>query len=411
MNFADNNILLLLISLAFVYAVLSILVSILVEWFNYLTKERGKHLRNSIHNLITDRENVQLGEEFYNHVTISGLQSLKKRLPDYISSGMFAEAFVDVIAQHNTETDTDISAEKDENNKPVKRMMKRFEDGVQKMPQGQFRDLLQSFIDKSGNDYNQLKSHLENWYNDYMDRVSGWYKLNQRRKLLFAGFLVTLTLNVDSLHLIKVLSLDDNLKNRIVAQAEKTADSYEEIDSSAQANMPEFNRQLMATIDPVSPTTEASPLAKSSGVQRSVNPYAHLQKLMRYTDSLATYNFIKKDSVSRTTVQQLDKGMELLSQLNIPIGWNCNSAPLSWFLSGNDSLQVITFNHASQTPGIIRYLESRNSTPREWNWVLYLIGIGISGVSLSFGAPFWFDILVKLVNIRRAGKVPDVTKK
>lgn len=411
MNFADNNILLLLISLAFVYAVLSILVSILVEWFNYLMKERGKHLRDSIHNLITDRENIHLGEKFYNHVTISGLQSLKKRLPDYISSGMFAEAFVDIISEQNTETDTDISVEKDENDKPVKRMMKRFEDGVKNMPDGQFRNLLQSFIDKSGNDYNQLKSHLENWYNDYMDRVSGWYKLNQRRKLLFAGFLVTLTLNVDSLHLIKVLSLDDNLKNRIVMQAEKTADSYEKMDSSSQANMPEFNRELMATIEPVSPITEASPKAKSLSIQRSVNPYSHLQKLMRYTDSLATCNFMKKDSVSRTTVQQLDKGMELLSQLNIPIGWSCNSAPLSWFSPCKDSSHTVAFNHASQTPGIIRYMENRNNTPRGWNWVLYLIGIGISGISLSFGAPFWFDILVKLVNIRRAGKVPDATKK
>jgi len=157
MDFANNNILMILISLVFIYAVLSILVSILVEWVNYLTKERGKHLRDSIHNLILDEKNAIMGEKFYNHIMINGLQSLRNRLPAYISSGMFSEALVDIIAlqaeKEGVTPNNQLTEEVDENNKPVKQMMLRFEKGVNAMEPSDFKKLLQSFVDKSGKDY------------------------------------------------------------------------------------------------------------------------------------------------------------------------------------------------------------------------------------------------------------------
>lgn len=408
MNFADNNIIKILISLVFIYAALSILVSIIVEWLNYMTKERGKHLRDSIHNLIADNENIDLGTQFYNHITISGLKSLKNRLPDYISGEMFAEAFIDIIAQQQIDPVKDVtSTGTDENKKPVKRMMIRFEEGVKAMPDGQFKDLLQTFIDKSGNDYQQLKGQLENWYNDYMDRVSGWYKLNQRKKLLFVGFIVAIMLNVDSLHLLKVLSMDDNLKNNIVAQADIAVDAYKKdstnIVAAKSEEVSEVNYKILSAI-----TTTDNPKKMIASANEPLK-YSELDGLIRLNDSLATNRFVLKDSMTRTTVQQLDSVMNLLSQLNVPIGWSVDSAPLSWFFSkkkaGANSIV------AGHSPGIVRYIEDRNATSGHWNGLEYLIGIFISGFSLSFGAPFWFDMLVKLVNVRRSGKVPQVVKK
>lgn len=408
MNFADNNILKILISLVFIYAALSILVSIIVEWLNYMTKERGKHLRDSIHNLIADNENINLGKQFYNHVTISGLKSLKDRLPDYISGEMFAEAFVDIIAQQQLDPVNDPdSTETDENKKPIKRMMIRFEEGVKAMPDGQFKELLQTFIDKSGNDYLQLKAQLENWYNDYMDRVSGWYKLNQRKKLLFVGFLVTIMLNVDSLHLLKVLSMDDTLKNKIVAQADQTVDAYKKdstnIVAAKSQEVNEVNYKILSAV-----TTAENPKSMIASAKGPLK-YNELDGLIRLNDSLATNRFIVKDSMTRTTVQQLDSIMNLLAKLNVPIGWSTDSAPLSWFRSKKKS--DTTTIMAGHSPGIVRYIEDRNATSGNWNWLQYLIGIFISGFSLSFGAPFWFDMLIKLVNVRRSGKVPEVVKK
>jgi hypothetical protein len=405
MNFADNNILLILISLAFIYAMLSILVSIIVEWLNYMTKERAKHLKNSIYNLLGDKADNEMGKKFYDHIMINGLQCLRNRLPAYISSGMFSEALVDIIAQP-AQKDNPASGV-DENQKPIKQMMVRFEEGVAAMKEGEFKNLLQSFIDKSGQDYKQLKAQLENWYNDYMERVSGSYKLNQRKKLLFIGFFVAIMLNVDSLHLLKVLSLDDNLKNKIVAQADQTVEAYKK-DSTINfavktQEVKDINYKILSAV------TATDDPQKMIASAKAPLKYNDLDCLIRLNDSLATHRFIVKDSVSRTTVQQLDSVMNLLAQLNVPIGWSTNSAPVSWFYSNENS--TTSAGSIGHSPGIVRYIEDRNASAGDGNWLRYLIGIIISGLSLSFGAPFWFDMLVKLVNVRRAGNVPAVKQK
>jgi hypothetical protein len=42
-----------------------------------------------------------------------------------------------------------------------------------------------------------------------------------------------------------------------------------------------------------------------------------------------------------------------------------------------------------------------------WFWLAKLLGWIMTGIALSFGAPFWFDLLSKLVNIRGTGDKPQ----
>ncbi|MBT1704735.1 hypothetical protein [Chryseosolibacter indicus] len=77
-------------------------------------------------------------------------------------------------------------------------------------------------------------------------------------------------------------------------------------------------------------------------------------------------------------VKILLEQQETLTELNVPIGWNLTAAELakikkeagSWFL-------------------------------------LKLLGWVVTAIAVSLGAPFWFDTLNKLVNIRSAGKKPQ----
>ncbi len=395
MNLADNNIILILISLAFIYAVLSILVSILIEAVNYRSEARGKYLKKSIYKLLKDPLNNDYGYLFYNHFMIAGLKTFRFKLPQYISSSMFAEAFIDTIAgqiQHNRQI-TLSSIEGDSKQyafsgeAPPGTVMDRFGQSVQQMNASPFTDLLQSFVDKSGGDYTKLKAMIEQWYNDYMDRVSGWYKSEQRVKFLVAGFVVAIALNVDSLHLLKILSLDDNMKNRLVEQAEVVADNYEAMDSTKRSNPADLNKMLIASL---SDTT-----LKGNVALDSVS-YNHLRKIILLNDSIA--------SKASKKVTQTDSTMYILAELNLPLGWSGHEAPLSWFHCKEKPVDAAQATNS----GILDYIHQRN----EWGWwnlIRYLIGIVISGISLSFGAPFWFDLLVKLVNIRRSGKRPQVT--
>ncbi|HEX2202385.1 MAG TPA: hypothetical protein VHG91_03765, partial [Longimicrobium sp.] len=45
-----------------------------------------------------------------------------------------------------------------------------------------------------------------------------------------------------------------------------------------------------------------------------------------------------------------------------------------------------------------------------WDWSALLgklLGLALTGVALSLGAPFWFDTLNRFINIRGAGRAPD----
>lgn len=399
MNFADNNILLILISLVFIYAVLSILVSILTEWWNAYFKERGIFLKDSIYKLLKDPINKDYGYLFYNHVTIAGLKSAPDRDPHYISGTMFAEALIDIISQqviNNQKVKVVINADgtreyQMENNTVPSDIVERFQLGVSGMNTSPFSDLMQSFIDKSAhteNKYAELKVHIERWYNDYMDRVSGWYKTKQRKKFIIAGFAVAIILNVDSLHLLKMLSLDPDLKNRMVESAEQTAANIRK-DSTFRTDISSMTKVVSI------PQNE---------MQRARSFQIDTVRAMEILNKLNAWDSTRKiaDSTAKNDLKQLNDALNLVTELNVPIGWSETSAPVSWFQSKKENVLP-----DSKNPGLVRYLNERNNNPDTGTVLKYLIGIIISGISLSFGAPFWFELLVKFVNVRRSGKIPE----
>lgn len=392
MSLQNNNFLSILISLVLIYAILSIFVSILIEWWNYVRKERGKMLKNAIFKLLSDPMNNEYGHLFYGHFMIGGLRS-DHRPPQYISSGMFAEVLIDIIAKqasHSQKITLDLNAGGSfkkydaSGTPPPTGVLDRFKAGLDMMDESPFKDVLKSFWDKSKGDYDVLKKMMSDWYDDYMDRVSGWYKSKLQRRLLVAGFVVAIGLNVDSLHLVKMLSLDENLRNTLVSTAENVADNYAALSDSAKKDANELKKIIDISIKDSS--------RKAAEYNKIDSTATSLKNKLRITDSVSIAYMNRADSV-----------IAMAASLGIPIGWSKNSAPLSW--CGENKKQC-SFTYKSGS-GLWKYTNNRNNCPTPWSWVKYIVGIIITGVSLSFGAPFWFDILIKLVNIRRSGKKPQ----
>lgn len=42
-----------------------------------------------------------------------------------------------------------------------------------------------------------------------------------------------------------------------------------------------------------------------------------------------------------------------------------------------------------------------------WGWLTKIFGCLATGLALSLGAPFWFDVLQKFMNVRGAGVKPS----
>jgi hypothetical protein len=391
------------IGLVLIYALLSIIVSILIEVWNQYRQSRGKLLVVAIKQLLRDPLNKHYGELLLEHFLIKNLCNPDdRRPPQYISANLFAEALIDIIAQQARHTfvtlelpkvgergvelcvATDSSErtinERDsaggEREASVKEVIHRFKLGLESMEPSPLRDALFSMYDKSGQDYDKLKTRLETWYDDYMERVSGWYKRRQGKNALIFGFLVAIGLNVDSLHLLHSLSMDEGLRQELNDMAVRVADDYRALADSSRKEV----LVLEALVNAYGPDS------------LSDTDKLLIRSRIQLEDSLANSYLVRADSV-----------LGILSDLTVPIGWSAQSAPLSWRRS-TDSLSVAPAPR--QAAGLLAYNQRRND---QWS-IWYFVGIAITGIALSTGAPFWFDVLLKLVNIRRAGGKPSASQ-
>jgi predicted flap endonuclease-1-like 5' DNA nuclease len=84
------------IGLIFSWLVLSIATMQLQEWISGLFGWRAQLLEDSITRMLTDEQNKNLVEDFYNHPVIASLSRDNKK-PSYIPSDRFAQSLFDVL--------------------------------------------------------------------------------------------------------------------------------------------------------------------------------------------------------------------------------------------------------------------------------------------------------------------------
>jgi hypothetical protein len=101
-----------------------------------------------------------------------------------------------------------------------------------------------------------------------------------------------------------------------------------------------------------------------------------------------------------------------LQALNIPFGWSFGS-----FSTGGKQCTLLP-----SQPGQILGIPSRDGSgqlicngimnlPADPNgWLAKILGMLITGGAAAQGAPFWFDILKKMVNVRGTGANPAEQK-
>ncbi|KAF2078707.1 hypothetical protein [Flavobacterium sharifuzzamanii] len=241
--------------------------------------------------------------------------------PQYISSEMFANALIDIIGSQSEITQfTNVFQSNDSKNLIKVEMeefrfqdpYERFQKGLDAMEYSPFKSYLRGFFEKTEN-YSDLKNAISKWFDDYMERVSGWYKIRTKRSIFIISLLVCFALNVDSITLIKKLNTDDKYRKDLVLLAEKKVLENK------------FNDQKIDSVD----------LAKNLNSIKSI------------------INEIEDNS--------------------LPIGYQ------------DDFKELNKKNH----------------------YIMWFVGILISAFALSFGAPFWFEVMVKAINIRRAGIKPS----
>ena len=186
---------------------------------------------------------------------------------------------------------------------------------------------------------------VEQWFDDAMDRASGWYKRSTQLWLGVVGLLLACLLNVDTLTVATALWRDPTLRSNVLEQARR----YELPSAGAGVSSP-----------------------------------AEVAQAIR------------------------DLNLELSQDLHLPIGWQTEFYQLPvnetcvwlpqragdvWGISTKDGCMQLKEPLSNQSAGPLAKL----------------LGLLLTAVAVSQGAPFWFDLISKLSNPRGSGAVPPTS--
>ena len=382
------------IGLVFVYLLLSMVCSVLQEWIATLLGLRAKTLFEGITNMLCTDTNLR--NQIYAHPLVDGLSRktwLDKVLkrparPSYISSETFSKAFLaaSVLASDANKTPSHAN-----NGQPLHANTQELIDALRAAAPGGIDDLRKS---------------IESWYNDGMDRVAGWYKRKTQGILLILGLIVAALFNADSLMLARAFWADPSLRAGVVAAAQQyVKDHPNGVDSPAIATNAQTSNSAPAAGDQTSAVDIESKYPSTTDEKPSAPPPSEpaysAQQVERAEQQYRAASLYLQQSSNDAWTQ--------MTNLKIPIGWcSISPAPVSTLQQATSEPEA----DGDETEETEATCTSERQLPRDGStWLLKVSGLLITMMALSQGAPFWFDLLKKVVNLRLAGDAPDENKK
>src|ERR1700687_257026 len=230
------------IGLVFVYLLLSMVCSALQEFVAAVLALRAKTLSQGLSNVLCGDEN--LVAEIYAHPLIKGLSRKswwdkllgREARPSYISAELFAKAFVAAAGINESAPGT--APQLAANQKPL---------------EASTRKLFETFASYSPGDINTLRANIEDWYNDAMDRVSGWYKRKAQLVILIIALIVALSTNADTFMLSRGVWHDPTLRAAAVTAASDWVKTH-------QAQPAQTSQQNLAEMFPSTTEPGTAPL-------------------------------------------------------------------------------------------------------------------------------------------------------
>jgi hypothetical protein len=334
------------VGLALVFTLVALICSIITEWISAMLEKRGHLLWEGIENLV----DTQLRSDICCHQLMQGLvrkptwfDRIVHRLTPHIDrskpSYVPTEMFVATLL--------DILGSRAATGTPdalghLPTTFASLQAAIQEAQEvpPKVKQALLALVNDAGGDLVKAKKYIGDWFDAGMGRASGWYKRWSQLVLLAVSLVVALLLGVDSLAIAKRLWSDPILRDQVAEAAEDFVNENQE------------NPRLQPSAAPAG-TVPASPQVPSA---------------------------------AELAEQKIDEIQIFRSQL--------------------EALALPMFP-ATALRGEYRQGHSGVEAPRfrMFGWWLWhhLFGFLLTGLAASLGAPFWFDVLNKIVNLRNTG--------
>lgn len=352
------QILTVVIGIIFVLLLLSLLATTMMELLSSLFSLRGRNLIKALRNMLSSSDpNEVLVEEFrsnslYRHLTQrygrAGREGFSA--PSYMSAETFQSILLDIVLKGDS----------------VDNLPQR----IDALPDRDLRNVLHQLWRESGGQFDLFKLEVQNWYNNVMDRSAGWYKRYTQKILLFMGIGIAVVFNADTVALYDRLSNDPETLEQLANAAEQYIRAREEI-VAVEARVPTTPAPTPA---PDPGTVPIDPFDTAGAAPSPGTGYQPAEP------TPTTYLYSGEDGVTGERTFQ-DNLRDLRDLLNNEIAEVRRPLGLGWEGA----------NIGAMGP---------------FDWLTKVLGFALTALAISLGAPFWFDLLKKLVNIRSAGSRP-----
>lgn len=396
------------IGLIFMYLILSLICTTVNELIATVLKLRARNLSKTITALIDDKD---LRKAFYDHGLVSnstvasraGAREAKAGQTDEVGSavkGAQSDAAGRARDQdHPSYLDPRSvamalldSLDPEHRQNPAQQKtfpsVSDIQQSVEKLPDSNIRDVLLASLSTSQGEITRLRDGLAAWFDTAMDRLSGHYKRQIKWMSLVIGILVAGALNADSLAVGRALWRDGTLRGQMVGSAAQIVESL----AAERAGGP-------------SPSDNAAPL------NNAVPPTpAPVPAGAPPPDGVAPPDDAAAPAAAPPPVPAGDTGDEA-------VGDTAQSAAEVDREDGSDEVDekiVDLTNRIAQQQALLRPLpigwpdQQSAASSGSFLWFpLKVLGLLWTGLALSLGAPFWFDLLQKFMNVRGAGMKPE----
>jgi hypothetical protein len=356
------------IGLIFIYLLYSLFTTTIMEIIATRFSFRGKILERAIFRMLEDdgksqprvksvidlfKKKVLKGEAktatdgFYQHPLMKFLgENNSKSHPSYISKDIFSKVIIDLLRGKQVKPGDDVKQLIQEalNNKNI-----NWANEPIKINDETLSYINSIWADAQG-DVTKFKLYLENWFDATMERATGWYKKNTQFILFFIGLTIAVVFNVDTIKIASTLENDPQLREQLIQQADNYVQAHPDLDKQyylQKVQLDSIKAQLAKNNHP--------PKVKDSLLQKKIEDsltFANTQALKAVTDTLMS----RANSLVNNDIEK--------SNSVLGIGWN-------------------TYDKYTFT-----------------GFLLAILGWVITAIALSMGAPFWFDLLNKMMKLR-----------
>lgn len=330
------------IGLIFIILVLSLVCMAINEWIAQLMALRSGTLKNGIDQLLGN----PLAQQFYDHPLIAPLRHAGRF--DKLTGRNGYPSYIPKELFSAAVLDI-AGGSAARGSSPT---LQEVRETINRLPDGANKGALLYFLNQV-DDVTKARPAIEKWFDDAMDRVSGQFTRRIRIITIGVATAVAVLINADAFVITDNLTRDPALREAIVALAQRTVEQG-----------PPFVSPTAAPKAEETPAVTGTPAANVV-----VTPTATPEAVPLMVDTNRVSQL-----VARTT------------ELGLPLGWDQrqefdeqgNAKPLDW-------------DQLPKEPG---------------SWPGKVLGLLIMAAAISLGAPFWFDMLMKVVNIRGAGPRP-----